>query len=102
RRPYGGVLQARRLRRGVGVEGRFGDRAAAWPETRAEHLVRVRLAGHGVGAGTFRRPPSGEPRHRDVEAAPEEMHRAALADELATEALEDRLDANENVPERLR
>src|SRR4029077_2162054 len=74
---------------------------AAGPEAVADHLVRVRLTRDRIGAGTLRRAVSGEARHRDVEAAPEEMYGAALADELAPEPLEHRFDRDENAEERL-
>ncbi len=55
----------------------------AGPEAGARHLVRIGLARHGVGqmrhaAGVARRPSAGKARHRQIERAPEKMHRARL------------------------
>ena len=70
-------------------------RPAARPEPGAADLVRVGLARHPVrqvrdAAGMRRRGPAREARDREVGRAPEEMHRAALADEARAEALEAR------------
>ena len=49
----------------------------------ADHFMRVRLAGDGIGAWPLGRAAAREPGDRQVEAAPEKMDRTALADELA-------------------
>src|SRR5207244_10806449 len=61
---------------------------AAGPEPVADHFVRVRLARDRVGAGPLRRAAAGKARDREIEAAPEKMHGAALADELAARSEE--------------
>src|SRR5690606_33761277 len=80
------------LRIGVGVE-RGVDSAAARPESGAADLVRIRLLSDLVrqrrnAARMERRRPSGEAGGRKIEAAPEEVHRAALADEARPELLQ--------------
>src|SRR6476661_8436512 len=78
--------ESRRLRIGIGIERRIIDRAAAGPEAGAADLVRIGFTDDVVGqiryaAGMTRRAPAREARHREVEAAPEEMHGARLAKE---------------------
>jgi hypothetical protein len=46
--------------------------------------------------------PPGEPGHREVEAAPEEMDRADLAQEGAAEELQDTIGLDEREPESMR
>ena len=58
-------------------------RAAAWPETGARNLVRIGLAHDSIrhvwkATGMQRSCAAGKTRHRQVEASPEEMHRASL------------------------
>ena len=70
---------------------------AARPEPRAAHLVRIGLANDGVGqmrhaARMQRRTPPGESRDGEIEAAPEEMDRAAFADEAGAEQFEHAVD----------
>ena len=95
-----------RLRIGVGIEGGLGESLAAGPVAGAAHLVRIRLAGDGVGqpghaAGMERSRPPGEARDREVEAAPEEVHRARLSEEAAPEQLEDAIGLDEHPPEAM-
>ncbi|MCO5571888.1 hypothetical protein L7F22_025636 [Adiantum nelumboides] len=73
---------------GVGVEGAL--LAAAGPEAAAGQLPRVALdhdpvAAVGHPARVRRRRPAGEAGARQVHAAPEEVHRADLADEVRPE-----------------
>src|SRR5262249_19157221 len=75
---------ALRLRVGVDEERCAALTARAGPEAAARALVRIGLGDHpggDVGRAPFRRRrrAAGEARHRQVEAAPEEMHRAHLA-----------------------
>lgn len=84
---------ARGFRVGVGIECGIIDRAAARPEAGAADLVRIGLVRHRVGqmrhaAGMLRCPAAGEARHRKIKAAPEEMHRARLAEKAGPELLE--------------
>jgi len=53
-------------------------------------------------AGVQRRGPAGKPRHREIEAAPEEMHRAALADEARAELPEHAVALHQRPPEAVR
>src|SRR5207237_873810 len=72
---------------------------AAGPEAVADHFVRVRLAHEGRPFPRRRRP-SGKARDGKIEAAPEEMDRTRLADELASRPGEDALTPHQDVPER--
>src|SRR5204862_4207946 len=89
---------------GVGIEGRAWEGLIAWREPGAAYLVRIGFARHLVGQsghaarmGRSRAP--GEPRDREVKAAPEEMDRARLADKSAAEELEDPVRLHERAPE---
>jgi hypothetical protein len=80
-RGYGRITKTLRLGIGIRIERRLRKSIAAGPEARAADLVRIgfardriRQAGHA--AGMLRRPASGKARHGEIEAAPEEMHRA--------------------------
>src|SRR5580704_4411623 len=46
--------------------------------------------------------PARKPGHREIEAAPKEMHRAGLADKAAAEKLEDAIGLHEGAPEAMR
>ena len=46
-----------------------------------------------------RRAAAGKPRHREIEAAPEEMHRARLAEEAGAELLEHAIGIDQDLPE---
>src|ERR1700730_847372 len=48
-------------------------------------------------AGMARRVPAGKACDREIEAAPEEMHRACLAEEAGAELLEDAVGIDENL-----
>src|SRR5690606_18909812 len=97
----------RRLGIGVRVESRLLDGAAPWPETATAALARVGLPGHPVReirdpARVLGRAPYREPRHRQVEAPPEEVHRAALAHEAGTELLQHAVGLTEYLPAPVR
>ena len=103
-RPHLRRAEARWLRIGIGIERRIIDRAAARPEAGAADFVRIGFAGHRIGqirhaAGMARRAPAGEARHREIETAPEEMHRARLAEEAGAELLEDAVAVHEDLQE---
>src|SRR5436309_12554234 len=75
-----------RLGVSVGVENWRGTRSVAWPKTDAADFLRVRFTGHTVwqmrdSTRMRRRRTSRESRDREVEASPEEMHRAAFSAE---------------------
>src|SRR5690606_18588258 len=81
----GRFCESRRFGIGIGIERRIWDGPAPRPKSAAAHLVRVCLSGHPVrqirnSRGMLRSPPAREPGDSQVWGAPEEMHRAALAD----------------------
>src|SRR5947209_2169330 len=53
-------------------------------------------------AGMQRRGAAGEARHREIEAAPEEMHGTAFADKPRAETLQDALRLHQRPPEKPR
>src|SRR6266567_4398912 len=78
---------------GVGIEECRGNLVVARPETETAHFLRIGLPGDRVGqmgdaAGMRRRGPAGKARHREIEAAPEKMHRTALTAETRTKFFE--------------
>ena len=96
--------KARGLGIGVGIERGIIDRAAARPEAGAADFVRIGLAGDRVGqmrhaAGMARRAAAGKARHREIEAAPEEMHRARLAEKAGAELLEHAVGIDQDLQE---
>ncbi len=74
--------------RGIGIECRTLDLASAGPDSRTDHFVGLRFAGDGIRAGAFGSAATGKARHRQVEAAPEKMHRTVFADEAGAKFLE--------------
>src|SRR5688572_2811048 len=91
------LAETARLRVCVRVERRSRVNLAAGPEARAADLMRIRLARNTVGqprraAGVARRLPTRKTRNREIEAAPEEVHRARLTEEAGSELLEDAID----------
>src|ERR1700722_12781456 len=91
-----------RLRRGVCIKCRAFDIAAARPQSRADHLMRIRLARNRIGSRTLRSPTTRKTRHAQVEAPPEKMHRTILADKACPEFLEDRVAQYQYLPEAVR
>src|SRR5262245_23338166 len=53
----------------------------------------------GDPAGMRRSRPAGKPRHRQIEAAPEEMHGTAFATKMRAELLEHAIALHQNAPE---
>src|SRR5262249_24433795 len=105
-RSHGRAAIAIRLRVGVAVEGRVRDSLAARPETGARPRVGVSVASDPVRqvrdtARVLWGEPPGEPRHRRIERAPEEVYRAALALEPCSEISEDAVRLNQHHPESL-
>src|SRR4051794_6837080 len=93
-RPAWMLLVAGRLGVAIGVVHRFRkNRRLAGPKAAAAHLVRIGVPRDRVretrDARMLRRPSTGEPRRNEVEAAPEEVHRTRLADEVAAKLLHD-------------
>src|SRR5262249_14297545 len=89
---------------GVGIEDAAREGVVARPEAGAAHLVRVRFAGHRIrqpryATGVRRRRASREARDGQVEAAPEEMHRAHLAEETAAKVRDDDVGLQQYAPE---
>src|SRR5207253_5636157 len=76
------------------------------PETAAADLVRVSFARDGVGyvrsAWMGRRGAAGKAGDRHIEAAPEKMHGARLAEKARAELLEHPIHIDEHAPELLR
>src|ERR1051325_1098575 len=97
------VGEAGRLRIGIGIERGLAKTAIAGPKPRTADLVRIRLAIDRIRnvwvAGWRRRAAAGKARHREIEAAPEEMHRADLAGEAGAEGREDLIDFGKRAPE---
>ena len=66
--------------------------------------MRIGFAGDRIGqirhtAGMARRATAREARHREIETAPEEMHRACLAEKAGAELLEDAVAVDEDLQE---
>src|SRR4029077_5819371 len=102
RRAYRRRSEARRGWRGVGIESRVVDTLTTGPEAGARTFVRVgieldrrRHVGHGTARRERRRLAPRETGHGEIEAAPEEMDRAALADEARAEPAENTCGLNE-------
>src|ERR1700730_6259780 len=91
-----------RRRRGVRIERRTFDVAAARPKTNTADLVRIGLPGHRVRAGAFRGAASGKARDGEIKTPPKEMDRADLAEKARTKFLEDGIHGHENSPECIR
>src|SRR5208282_2771410 len=97
---------------GLGLDGRFFeslrlgnhvriksctlDIATARPESNTAHFVGIRLSRNRVGPRSLRSPAPRKPRHGKIKASPEEMHRAAFADEPRPELAEDRIHRQQN------
>src|SRR5208283_3491229 len=75
--------------------------ASTGPESGAADFVRIGFARDGVDAGTLGSATSGEARHRMIEAAPEEMRRAGLADEACSELLQYLVHPRQDAPEAI-
>ncbi len=66
--------------------------------------MRIRFARHGIGQSGYaarvrRRPPPREAGDGQIEAAPEEVYGARLAEKAAAEALENTIGLDEDAPE---
>src|SRR3989442_8401988 len=96
------VSQARGLGCRVGIERRLLHGATAGPEAGADHLVRVALLRHPVRPRPLGGPAPREPRHREIEAAPEKMHRAAFAEKRRAKPLEHVIGLDEDAPVPIR
>src|SRR5262249_9172140 len=77
-----------------------------WQESCAAALVRLRLAHYENrsvrNTRMFRRAPPGKSRHRQVEASPEKMNRAAFADEPRPESPHHAVGLGQREPEAVR
>src|SRR5271157_5945889 len=100
-RPDFVIRKAGRLGCGVRVKSRTLDVAPARPESGAADFVRIGFARDGIRAGALGSATSGEARHRVIEAAPEEMDRAGLADEECSELLQYRVHPRQDAPEAM-
>src|ERR1700692_1598689 len=83
-------LETRRFWSGIGIERGSLDVAATRPEPRAADLVRISLLRHRIRSWWSEA--SGESCYRDIKAAPEEVHGAALPDEPRAKVFENRID----------
>src|SRR5579884_2328278 len=98
------LRKASRFRIRIGVINRLGHSCVPGPETKAAHFLRVCFPGDGVrqmrNSSRMRwRWPSGEPRYREIETSPEEMHRTAFAAKIRPEFLENAIALRQNAPE---
>src|SRR6266850_3972236 len=80
------------FRIGVRIESGVGNHASTRPKPATTHLVRVGLSRHPVRqvrnpAGVFRRSSPRKTGDSEVGSAPEEMHRAAFADEASAKSV---------------
>src|ERR1700686_854906 len=100
-RLYTRVLEAGRLRNTIRVERRLQDGAAPRPETVTDHLMRIRRA-HECRAVTRRRSLARKSRDREIEAPPEKLDGAALADELTSTRGKHSFGLEKNAPEPIR
>ncbi len=91
------LFQAWRLWDGVRVEDRFRHLTVPRPEAVTDDLVRIRLA-HERRTVARWRGPARKARHGEVEAAPEEMHRADLPVERASGGGEHPFDVDQDPP----
>src|ERR1700747_244859 len=96
------ICQSRRFGSGIAIESRALDAGTARPPTRADDLMRIGLAGNGIGALALWSAPAGKPRYRQVEASPEEMDRTALAHEERAKLFECRVARSKNAPKAMR
>src|SRR3989449_7031855 len=76
----------------------FRSRAAG-PESGADHLMRIRFARDPIRPGSLGCAPPGKPGHRQIEAAPEEMNRAALPEKAGAKSPEHVVGLNQDAPE---
>src|SRR5271156_4113819 len=95
-------LEAGGFGRRVGIKYRTFHFASSRPESCTDAFVRITFARHEIGAGAFGRALPGEARHRQVEASPEKMDRAALADEVAAKFFKNGIHGNQDAPEGVR
>src|SRR5262245_56671077 len=101
RRLDGCVLHSCGLRYRIRVERGFEDGSAPRPEAMTDDFVRIRVA-HEARALTRWCQASRESRHGEIEASPEEMHRARLADELRAPLGDDGRTAGKDLPASVR
>ena len=89
------------LGRGVGIERRFPHLLVSGPESEADELVRVGLAGDEVGVPILGCACAREAGHCEIETVPEQVHGARLAAEPAREVLERPVDPAKRLPKAL-
>src|SRR5205814_9677576 len=97
-----GVGKAGRLRIGVGIKRGLAKAAIARQKARAADLVRIGLAVdriRNIRVAWRGRAAARKARYREIEAAPEKMHRADLADKAPAEGREHLIDLREGAPE---
>src|SRR6185312_17313275 len=91
-----------RLRSSVGVKSGLSIAAVSRPEPKADDLLRIRLARNCIGSGPLRSRTPGEPRHRQIKAAPEKMHRARVAQPSGLELPKHSIRLQKYAPEAMR
>src|ERR1700677_1318231 len=89
-------------RGGVAVESRLAEAPIARPEAGTYDLVRVRLPRHSIGAFARRSGSARESRNREVEASPEEVNWADLANKARRKFLKDFIRVHQHSPELMR
>src|SRR5580704_975647 len=99
RRAHRILSKPRWLRRRVSIKRRSLNVAASRPKSHAAHLVRIRLSRDRVGSLPFWSAPPREARHRQIETAPEKMHRTGLSDKARAKLFEHFIAAYQNPPE---
>src|SRR5947209_5282704 len=97
--PQRGCREARWFRNRIRVERRLLERCVTWPESTTDHFMRVGFARDPIGSLAFRCASSRKTCHREVEASPEKLDRAALADKLGPECFKDSIRLYEDTPE---
>src|SRR4051812_41725715 len=89
------------FRNSVGIESRSLNIPAPRPEASAAYLMGVGLLCHRVGSRARRGAPARKARDGEIEAAPKEMHGAALADKPGAKLFEDAVDSYQNSPKAM-
>src|SRR6266568_2324639 len=94
-----GGRQSRWFWSGIGIESRGRETVIARPEPTTDHFMRVGFPRHAIGPWTLWRAPSRKKGECQVEAAPEKMDGAALADKSGPECFKDFVRLRQDAPE---
>src|SRR5579864_943265 len=101
RRLHGIIPEPSWFRRHVCIKRRVVHTFTARPPTNAAHLVRISLPRNYVRPRPLRRPLPRKSRDCEIEAPPEKMHWAVLADESPAKLLKDRIQCRQDVKKAL-